>query len=107
ADEWYEDAEHNVRRRIRVWDDDPEFDFKTDEMRLIRRIDLPAEDEDAEGPSWHWFELPEDGDSEGSKSNRLPVLWDVHVGDVARNATNIVSRLPLSVPLKDAIILAA
>jgi len=107
ADEWYEDAERKVNRRIRVWDDDPEFDSKTADMRLIRRIDIPTEDEEAEGRSWHWFELPEDGDSDGSKSNKLPVLWDVHVGDVVRNATNIVSRLPLSGPLRDAIILAA
>ena len=107
ADRWYEDAEQKVNRRIRVWDDDQEFDSKTDDMRLIRRIDIPTEDDDAEGRSWHWFELPEDGDSDGSRSNKLPVLWEVHVGDVVRNATNIVSRLPLPAPLKDAIVLAA
>jgi CRISPR-associated endonuclease/helicase Cas3 len=107
ADEWYEDAEQQVNRRIRVWDNDPEFDSKTDDMRLIRRIDIPTEGEDAESRSWYWFELPKDGDSDGSKSNKLPVLWSVHVGDVVRNAADIVSRLPLSEPLKEAIILAA
>jgi CRISPR-associated endonuclease/helicase Cas3 len=107
ADELFE--EKGNRRRVRVWDDDEEFDAKTENMRLIRRIDLPAggEDEDTEGRSWHWFELPKDGDTDGSKANKKPVLWEVHTKDVTDNATAYLANLPLPQGLKDAIILAA
>jgi CRISPR-associated endonuclease/helicase Cas3 len=101
--------EKGNRRRVRVWDDDEGYEAKTEDMRLVRRIDLPAggEDEDKEGHSWHWFELPKDGDTDGSKSNKKPVLWAVHTEDVTRNATAYMANLPLPQVLKDAIVLAA
>lgn len=105
ADEWRN--EKGKRRRVRAWDDDPDFDSKTADMRPIGRIDIPTDDEDAEGRSWRWFEFPKDGDSDGSKANKKPVLWDVHVGDVVENATDIVSRLSLSDDLKRALVIAA
>jgi CRISPR-associated endonuclease/helicase Cas3 len=75
-------------------------------MRLVRRIDLPGEDED-EGRSWHWFERPADADTDGSRSNPQPVRWQVHTDDVTRNAAACVERLPLPAELKEAILLAA
>lgn len=107
ADELFDAKE--TRRRVRVWDDDEDYEAKTQDMRLVRRIDLPpgGEDEDEAGRSWHWFELPTDGDTDGSKSSKKPVLWQVHTDDVTDNATAYVANLPLSQELKDAIVLAA
>jgi CRISPR-associated endonuclease/helicase Cas3 len=112
ADEWFTEepadgAKRLVKRRVRVWADDPDFDDKTRGMRLIRRFDLPAEGEDAEGRSWLWFERPKSGDGEGSKANGRPVLWQVHTDDVTRNAKGFVQRLPLPDDLKNALVLAA
>jgi CRISPR-associated endonuclease/helicase Cas3 len=97
------------RRRLRLWDDDEDYEAKSDDMRLVRRIDLPAsgEDEDEEGRSWHWFELPTDGDTDGSKSNKKPVLWQVHTDDVTKNTAAYLANLPLPQELKNAILLAA
>jgi CRISPR-associated endonuclease/helicase Cas3 len=107
--DWYEDAERTRQRRLRIWSDDAEFEEKTKPFRLARRIDFPAagDDEDAEGRSWLWFERPTAGDTDGSKSNKKPVLWDDHVGDVVTRTREIVANLPLSPEMKDAVILAA
>ncbi len=107
ADELY-DAMGN-RRRVRIWNDDPEFDSRSDGMRLVRRIDFPAsgDDEGEEGRSWYWFELPTVGDTEGSKSNKKPVLWETHTDDVTNNATGYVAKLALPQELKNAIVLTA
>jgi CRISPR-associated endonuclease/helicase Cas3 len=107
ADEWRNET--GVRRRVRVWDGDSQLDDLRKIMRLVRRIDFPApeDDEDAEGRSWHWFELPSSGDSDGSKTNKLPVCWKVHTDDVINHATDFVKRLPLSDDLKRAVIFAA
>jgi CRISPR-associated endonuclease/helicase Cas3 len=51
--------------------------------------------------------LPKDGDTDGSKSNKKPVLWQVHTDDVTSHATGFVARLPLPEDLKKAIIIAA
>jgi CRISPR-associated endonuclease/helicase Cas3 len=111
ADEWSD--ERGNRRRIRVWDDDPEFDQKTKGMRLIRTIDTnPGAEEEEEGETtsprfWHWYELPKSGDSDGSKTAKGAVDWQVHTDDVVCNVTQIVRRLPLCEDLRNAIILAA
>jgi CRISPR-associated endonuclease/helicase Cas3 len=96
-------------RRLRVWDDDEGYEAQTRDMRLVRRIDLPAGvgDEGEEGRSWHWFELPTDGDTDGSKSNKKPVLWQDHTGDVVNNATAYLAELRLPQELEEAIVLAA
>jgi CRISPR-associated endonuclease/helicase Cas3 len=109
ADEWYENTKKQVRRRIRVWGDDPQFNNKTRGMRLIRRIDLlpDQQDEDAPGPSWHWFERPGNADNEGSKSGQEHIPWQDHTDDVARNATQIARALKLPSELREALRLAA
>jgi CRISPR-associated endonuclease/helicase Cas3 len=106
--------EHGNRRRIRVWDDDPQFAEKTYRMRLIRSIDIdPGADEGEEESDiiprryWHWYELPKTADNDGSKAGLRPVLWQIHTDDVVRNTTQIVQQLPLSDELRNAVILAA
>jgi CRISPR-associated endonuclease/helicase Cas3 len=106
ADELFDAS--GKRRRVRAWDDDADYEARTTDMRLVRRIELPAgEDEDEGGRSWHWFELPEDGDTDGSRSNKKPVLWKDHTEDVTKNAIAYMANLPLPKGLKDAIVLAA
>jgi CRISPR-associated endonuclease/helicase Cas3 len=106
ADELFD--EQRKRRRVRAWTDAPDFEEKTKDMRLVLRVDSPAETGGEEqGRSWHWFELPRDGDTDGSKSNRKPVAWHVHTDDVTNNATAYLANLPLPQELKDAVILAA
>jgi CRISPR-associated endonuclease/helicase Cas3 len=92
------------QRRIRVWDDE-----RARGMRLIRRIDFPAgeEDEDAEGRCWYWFERPLGGDSDGSKSGIDPVLWDDHTRDVVANIERFTNALPLPNDVKNALVIAA
>ncbi len=108
ADEWYEDRAAKQKRRIRLFSDDPHFAAKTQGMRLIRSLELSApDDEDSEMRSWVWFELPRDGDGDGSISNKKAVLLDVHTADVVENVLAVLEKLPLSDDLKRALVLAA
>ncbi|MSR33151.1 MAG: type I-U CRISPR-associated helicase/endonuclease Cas3 [Gemmataceae bacterium] len=102
ADQWF--SENGQPRRARIWDDDD----KPSQMRLVRTIDTkphadPGADESVGKRYWHWFEIA----NEGGKSCNLPVTWEVHVGDVVKQATAIVANLPMEQPLKDALIFAA
>lgn len=107
ADKWFDEL--GQQRRARLWDNDP----VPGGMRLIRAIDTKPDADEAgqdEAPAkrfWHWYELQTEGGTDGSKSNRKPVEWKVHVGDVERNATDILSRLPLPDAVKEAVIIAA
>jgi CRISPR-associated endonuclease/helicase Cas3 len=100
--------EQKLPIRLRVWDDDPDFDTKAEGMRLILRIDFPPseENEDEKQSSWHWFERPIP--KENSKNAKEPVLLDDHVTDVVRNLVDekekgILSRLTLDLdPERDA-----
>jgi CRISPR-associated endonuclease/helicase Cas3 len=112
SDEW--PATNGTPRRTRVWDGDSQLAEKIKGMRLIRTIDtdLGAEDElggdeSASPRYWHWYELPEWADNDGSTGGAGAVLWDVHTGDVIRNATRIVEQLSLSDELRKAIVVAA
>jgi CRISPR-associated endonuclease/helicase Cas3 len=112
ADEWMD--ENGNSRRTRMWNDDPQFDQKTNGMRRIRTIDFnPAADEAEEENGktsrryWYWYELSKLADNDGSKIGSRTVLWQVHTDDVVRNATQIVQRMPLSDELRNAVILAA
>lgn len=101
------DVVTDLYRRLRIWNDDPNFDRETEGMRLILRIDFPPseENEDEKQPSWHWFELPLP--KENSKNAAKSVLLDIHVGDVVLRARAIVANLQLDDWIKNAIILAA
>jgi CRISPR-associated endonuclease/helicase Cas3 len=107
ADEWRN--EKGEQRRVRLWDADARLGVTKKAMRLIRTIDFasPEDTEDAASRSWFWYELPNGGDGDGSKSNKSPVLWQVHTDDVVNNANQIVANLPLSDDLKSAVLLAA
>ncbi len=112
ADEWRD--KNATPRRIRVWDDDPQFKEKVKGMRLIRTIDINpgrGEDEDEYGMVsrcyWHWFELPKSADNDGSKIGATPVLWKTHTDDVVRNVSQTIQRLPLSDEIRKAVVIAA
>ena len=109
ADYWFEDPAKTKQRRIRVWRDDARFDEKTQGMRLIRPIDLPppGDDEDAKGPSWHWYVRPRSADDDGSQTALEPIGWQHHTDDVTENAKNIVDALNLPKEMKDVVLLAA
>jgi len=109
ADQWYTDAEKQIQRRIRVWDDDPQCQEKSRGMRLIRQIRFQADedDEDASRPSWLWYERPANADNEGSISAQAPVLWQEHTDDVTNNAMQIAKALKLPDELQEALVLAA
>lgn len=102
ADALFTDEERTQLLRVRV--DGPD-DERARNMRLIRRIDLtaPDDDETAERKFWYWLGI---GNS-GEKTAKLPVLWRVHVDDVICHARTIVANLPLDQNLKDAIVVAA
>jgi CRISPR-associated endonuclease/helicase Cas3 len=95
------------RLRNRIWNDDAQFDSKSQGMRHILCIDLPQfeDDEDAAKRFWHWFEFPVPKDN--SKNALHPVLLDNHVGDVLKRATEIVANLSLDDWIKNAILIAA
>jgi CRISPR-associated endonuclease/helicase Cas3 len=97
ADDWA-----NGKRR-RVWNQ------KLPGWKLIRpEIVIPSDsDEDGESRVWRWYELPDKADAEASKSARKPVRLDVHTGDVAKRAVEIVERLGLPDNLRQAVIVAA
>jgi CRISPR-associated endonuclease/helicase Cas3 len=80
-------------------------------MRLVRRINIHAidDDEDSEGQPWYWFELPRGGDDDGSKatSTSKPITWDHHTKDVTNNMERIATVLEPSDELRRAMALAA
>lgn len=103
ADEWYEDKERKIKRRLRIWGDDaPEGSYRT-----IRKLSFPASNEDDEPTFWSWYELIKSGDSEGSKFGKRAVLLSVHTQDVENNSKGFVNNLTLSKELNQAIQLAA
>ncbi|MBX9622592.1 MAG: type I-U CRISPR-associated helicase/endonuclease Cas3 [Gemmataceae bacterium] len=90
-------------RRVRLW-----TDAEPDGLRLIRKIELGGgDDEDAAGKTWYWYESPQGGDGDGSRSNKKPVRWQTHTDDVVRNTTAIVGKLLLPDGMGAAIIRAA
>ncbi len=111
ADEWKD--ENDAPRRVRVWDPTPNDSRVPPDARLIRKIDTKPEAEDSDEEEaasrrfWHWFELPQSADGDGSKSSRKPVLWDVHTADVVKNASELVANLPLPEDIKQAVTIAA
>jgi CRISPR-associated endonuclease/helicase Cas3 len=115
---------HDVERRVTIFESLPRIRLRGDDerldqarklMRLIRIIDTQPDSDDAHEDTgahhlWYWFESLRNGDTDGSKSNKLPVEWQVHTDDVTTNVERIVTRLLPGGERKDlraAIILAA
>lgn len=96
ADEWFTQEDPPRKRRIRAIGAAIPSDY-----RKIRTIDLdPDRDERAEeesevGVFWDWYELPGAADNQGSLAARLPVLLEVHSGDVERRAESIARNVGL------------
>ncbi len=109
SDRWFQDKEQTIRRRIRLWDDEP----VPPGMRWVRTIDTRPDSEESSPVEdkrkryWHWFELPRSGDSDGSRAAREPIRWQHHTDDVTANTRRIVQALNLPVDLQNALILAA
>jgi CRISPR-associated endonuclease/helicase Cas3 len=109
ADEFFADAEKTVRCRTRRWNDDR----VPAGMRLVRTIDTRPEADDTEEESassvqryWHWYELLQAGETEGSQSASRPVHWQPHTDDVASRLRTMVDKLGLSDELQTALCLA-
>jgi CRISPR-associated endonuclease/helicase Cas3 len=125
ADEWYEDVDKTVQRRMRRRSDDSK-PARIPEMRLIREIDTKPDCDDENeaieiegsdsarempgtemGRFWRWHVRPRFADDDGSKTSREPVTWATHTKDAAQRAEQIVNNLFLPEDLKTAVILSA
>lgn len=100
ASDWYTDDSMQIR--IRIWDDNPQLQELSRGMRLVRTIiqegNVDAENLDEETPErrWLWFERPQFGDSDGSKSANMPVLLEDHTRDVMRYLNEFTPLLRLA-----------
>lgn len=101
ADEWYEDKDGKVRRRMRLWNGAP-----PEGMTLEREIRFEIlEDEDTEPEKvWRWFVRKPEATNERSPR---ACLLQPHLDEVRDCASKIVGRLPLPTEIADAVILAA
>jgi len=108
ADEWYEDKERTIKRRIRFRGEsrDP---VRARDMRWVRTIDTdPAADEMDAAESvpnrfWHWYTRPRSADDDLSKSSTKPVEWGIHIGDTVRQIDRILAGLSLPEELAQAV----
>jgi CRISPR-associated endonuclease/helicase Cas3 len=113
ADMWFSDKEETVKRRIRVWDNDPQFDEKTRGMRLVRvPLDTrPDADENESEPAghryWNWYTKPRSADDDLSKTCTTPIKWQHHTDDVTERTQEIIKTLNLPGELPNAMLLAA
>jgi len=113
ADMWFSDKEETVKRRIRVWDNDPQFDEKTRGMRLVLApLDTrPDADENESEPAghryWHWYTKPRSADDDLSKTYTTPIKWQHHTEDVTERTREIIKTLNLPGELPNAMLLAA
>lgn len=111
SEQWYD--ENRNLQRLRVWDNDPDFDGKTRGMRLIRVIDIrPDADEQEEEQTptpryWYWCVRPRVWDDDPSRSALQPVRWDDHTEQVTVFVRRIAEKLGLPDDLKQALELAA
>jgi CRISPR-associated endonuclease/helicase Cas3 len=112
ADQWLDDQGNP--RRLRVWDDDPEFDQKIKGLRIVRVLDTrPDFDEEAgeeEQPTrryWYWCVRPRAADDDASRTALQFVPWDDHTRQVKDYVLKIADKLKLPDDLKKALELAA
>ncbi|MHB1125121.1 MAG: type I-G CRISPR-associated helicase/endonuclease Cas3g [Ramlibacter sp.] len=106
ADEW-RDTDGQPRRQ-RVWGEA----YRPARMRLVRRIDLPAEAdvEDEEEPeirSWFWYARPRSADDDGSRVARQAQGLKIHLESARGFACRLVKKLFLEESLARAVVLAA
>jgi CRISPR-associated endonuclease/helicase Cas3 len=92
ADEW-RDTEGQPRRQ-RVWGEA----YKPPGMRLVRRIDLPAEagaeDElEPEISSWFWYTRPRSADDDGSRVARQAQELEIHLDWTGKFACRLTKKL--------------
>lgn len=92
ADEW-RDTEDQPRRQ-RVWGKA----YKPPGMRLVRRIDLPAEagaadDEEPEIRSWFWYARPRSADDDGSRVARQEQELKIHLDWTGKFACRLAKKL--------------
>jgi CRISPR-associated endonuclease/helicase Cas3 len=118
ADQWFADKEKTIHRRRRFRSDNARPE-RIDGMRLVREIDLEAEDDETEGEGtsgaaperpgqfWRWYVRPRSGDDDASKTAETPVTWQDHTKQVARYAAAIAARLGLPPDLQKVLELAA
>lgn len=102
ADEWYEDKDRTVKRRVRLWNDEP----VPDGMTLEREIKFEnPEDEEAEPTKvWRWFvRKPESANEHSQRA----CLLQPHLDEVKDSAAKIVGGLRLPKDIANAVILAA
>lgn len=114
ADMWFVDKEQTKRHRIRVWDTDPEFEEKTEGMRLVRApldtnptADEIANDETPPCRYWHWFTRLRSADDDLSKTSITAVKGQKHTDDVTENIRKIARALNLPNNLQEALVIAA
>lgn len=112
ADLWLDDQGQPLR--VRVWDDDPEVDQKTQGMRLVRvidtRPDFDEEGSEEETPTrryWSWYVRPRVADDDASKTAPQFIRWDDHTQQVTSYVIKIADKLTLPEDLKKALELAA
>jgi len=109
ASDWFTDESRQKRQRIRIWDDNPQLRDFSNGMRLVRTIILEgnADGEDSEEETserrWLWFERPQFGDSDGSKSASMPVLLEDHTQDVLRFLSEFIPTLHFGPDLVNAL----
>lgn len=106
ADQWLD--EKNVRRRRRVWDDDP----IPQGMRLLRTIDTHAdaeEDDERSGSRrcWLWCILPKSADDDGSRAAQSLQKLQPHLEEAERFATALAAKLLPDPDLAEAVAMAA
>ena len=112
ADEWFEDTQRTICRRVRIRNDDPKH-FPPKGMRLIRTIDTDsgADEDESKEPTgrryWHWYSRPLAADDDLTKTFTDPIRWDHHTEDVIRNVTRIAKALTLPSDLEQALNIAA
>jgi CRISPR-associated endonuclease/helicase Cas3 len=111
ADEWRD--ERNLRRRVRLWDDEPIPNDIGPAARLVRLIDTrpeTGEDEEVEIGGrrfWKWYVRPGSADDGAGSSAAREQLLDCHLADTTRVAVAIARKILTDAGLQTAVRLAA
>ncbi len=90
----------DTERRFRVWSDDPDYDARTKDMRLVRSIEMNREDDTEERPTWDWYECKPLADT---RTAQRPVPWESHVVDAVTRIDRILAKLSIPPEIAQAI----